>query len=320
MTIIAKGADQVRRLQHALRGGDLPASTIEAFKARIQRDCAERFEARKTAHAERNRLTERRRRSLLSLVPMDDPHIIQEAEETRKRYEALRKRPIQKPERRLRNAESCVVTGSLEWFMNPPFDGAVSWPPPQQLFNNSNGTQEVLAEASTGLYGVSLQVCGGGTGAAVAASAGVYVSFVAPVAPPGFVTLQSFSALSNCTYSYWDEANFWTSDDDFQTQLLVWGETENDWVGSATISPSWSHHDTWLGHNSNSVAQLSSGIANFFAGSGQNYIGYMGCEGYAEGDGGGPGWGGAVIAYIIATAEYMAFSEAGLFPLVLNSL
>jgi hypothetical protein len=212
MTILAKGAEQVRRLQHALRGGEAPLGAIEASKARIHRDVAERFEARKAAHAEMARLTERRRQSLLAHVSMDDPNIILETQEARTHFETRRQRRLPKPMRRLSGkSEPCVVTGSLEWWMNPPLDGAGFWPPPQAQFNNSNGSQQAEADASIGAFSVNLAVSGGGASAAVACSAGVYVTFVAP---PGLATLQAFSAVVGYNYFYWDLAQLFTADND----------------------------------------------------------------------------------------------------------
>ena len=312
MTILAKGAEQVRRLQHALRGGEAPLGAIEASKARIHRDVAERFEARKAAHAKMARLTERRRQRLLAHVSMDDPDIIQEAQDARTHFETLRQRRLPKPMRRMSaKSEPCVVTGSLEWWMNPPLDGAGFWPPPQEQFSNSDATQQAEADASIGAFSVNLQVSGGGASAAVACSAGVYVTFVAP---PGLATVQRFSAVVGYNYFYWDAAALFTSDNDLTTQFLIWGETENDWVGQADISPSWSHHDTWLAQQSDEKTnQLYGGSAYFQAGPSQNYIAWVTCAAFASADGGSV-YGGFALSTMNALVEYVAFSEVIVLP------
>jgi hypothetical protein len=177
---------------------------------------------------------------------------------------------------------------------------------PQAQFNNSNGSQQAEADASIGAFSVNLAVSGGGASAAVACSAGVYVTFVAP---PGLATLQAFSAVVGYNYFYWDLAQLFTADNDLTTKLLIWGETENDWVGQADISPSWSHHDTWLSqHSDENTNQLFGGSAYFQAGPSQNYIAWVSCAAFASADGGSV-VGGFVSSTMNALVEYVSFSE-----------
>lgn len=311
MTILAKGAEQVRRLEYALRGGELPPSAIEDSRAQLRRHVTERFEARKARHAERIRLTQRSREKILALVSMDDPGIQQEMQESRVLFETRRKRGVAQPTPQPRKGrEPCVVTGSFEWFRNPPYDNSFSLPPPADSLDLSSVLVMSGADASIGAYNVNLYSQGAGP---QSCAAGICVSFVAPW---GFATLQSFNALLNYSFLEIDNAQFFTADNDLTTSLWVWGVTENAWVGQANMAPSWSHHDSWLAANNNEETNaLNGGTVFFETVPGGNYVAWVWSDAYVSTDGG-QAVGGTSLLSMYAVVPYVSFSEVAMLPWV----
>jgi hypothetical protein len=309
MTVLAKGAEQVKRLEYALRGGELPPSAIEDSKAQLQRYVTERFQMRKERHAERIRLTRRRREKLLAHVSMEDPGIQQEMQESRVWFETHRKHGIAKPIRQPRKRrEPFVVAGSFELFRNPPYDNSFSLPPFADLIDDSSTVVASGADASNGTYNVTLYSEGQGP---QSCAAGVCVSFVAP---PAFASVQTFNALLVYDFLEIAQAQFFTADNELATGLWVWGVSENAWVGQANISPSWSDHDSWLGISSNEGTNVLHGGTVFFetVPSG-NYVAWVWSSAYVSADGG-SGFGGISTLQMDAFIEYVSFSEVFIFP------
>jgi hypothetical protein len=282
MTILAKGAEQVRRLEKAFRGGDPPADAIETSKSHILRYVSERSEARKAMHADMRRLTERRRKSLLAHVSMDDEGIKQEMQESRAlfetRFKRRRAKPIREPRTKL---EPCVMAGSLEWFRNPPYDGQYFSPPIQNQNDTSTTLVQAEADGTAGTYNVGLYSEGQGS---QSCGAGIAVSIVAP---PGLQSVQSFGAILNYGFVWADQANFFTADNDLTTNIWVWGNNENAWVGQGQINPSWGNHATWLASNGNEDDfGTGGGICQFIAQPGGSYVAWVWSNAYVEADGG----------------------------------
>jgi hypothetical protein len=194
----------------------------------------ERFRMQRATLTETSRRSERWRELLFRDVSEDDARLKQIKEQTNAQMQKRMKRKIERP--KPLKFEPQFAVGSSFLLKAPPYDGAWKWA--------SASNAEAQSNASTGSCDLAVQSLGSGN---VEVAAGVFTWFFAPETTPS----QRFAALLQYTDDWWDEADGYVAHNDLRTRLWVWGMTENGWVTTSDVSPSWSDGVGWFESHGN---------------------------------------------------------------------
>jgi hypothetical protein len=233
MTVLAYGSKQVRNLEHAI-GGAPPKAGQQAPRTWLERHMDGRFKKQQAALKETSGMSERWRELLFKDVAKDDGRLKQLKDQTKARWERLKRRKIERPKRL--EIEPRFIVGSSFLLKAPPYDGAWQW--------QSASNTKAQSDASTGTCDLAVQSFGNGN---VEVAAGFFAWFFAPEDNP----MQRFAALLQYTDDWWDDASGYVAHNDLRTRLWVWGMTENRWVVQSEESPSWSDGVGWFESHGN---------------------------------------------------------------------
>src|SRR5580704_98492 len=233
MTVLARGAKQVRSLERAIAGTP-PKAGSTASRAWLERHMAERFKQQQTRLTETSRMAERWRELLFKDVHKDDARLKRLKEQAKAQLEKRKKRKIERPKRL--EIEPRFIVGSSFLLKAPPYDGAWQWA------NVSNA--QAQSDASRGTCDLKVQSFGNGNREV---AAGFFAWFFAPEDNP----MQRFAALLQYSDDWWDDASGYVAHNDLRTRLWVWGQTENRWVVQSEMSPSWSDGVGWFESHGN---------------------------------------------------------------------
>jgi hypothetical protein len=271
MTVLARGAKQVRSLERAIAGTP-PKAGSTASRAWLERHMAERFKQQQTRLTETSRMAERWRELLFKDVHKDDARLKRLKEQAKAQLEKRKKRKIERPKRL--EIEPRFIVGSSFLLKAPPYDGAWQWA------NVSNA--QAQSDASRGTCDLKVQSFGNGNREV---AAGFFAWFFAPEDNP----MQRFAALLQYSDDWWDDASGYVAHNDLRTRLWVWGQTENRWVVQSEMSPSWSDGVGWFESHGNDPGGDSGTISNetFFPASANNlYQAWVWSDASAYADGG----------------------------------
>jgi hypothetical protein len=98
MTVLARGAKQVRSLEQAIAGTP-PKAGSKASQAWLERHMAERFKQQQARLTETSRMAERWRELLFKDVYKDDARLKRLNEQAKAQLEKRKKRKIERPKR-----------------------------------------------------------------------------------------------------------------------------------------------------------------------------------------------------------------------------
>jgi hypothetical protein len=255
MAVLANGAKQVRNLEFTL-GGNPPKQSAKRSLAELKHHVQSRFEHQKALSAKVKPLFERAGAPFRESGKAD--------KEVRRFIEEQRRvftRPQEKPRKKAvsRRVEPQMVTGSGIWIKVPPYD---------EPFGTSSGNAGGWGDVNAAQYTVQ----GFGDGGSASASGGLGVWFLATENNPQ----QRVAAFVEYEYAWLDVAHFITAHSNGETNIWVWGHTENQWVvQQGGLFPSWSDGAGWLDwHSSPSYPNDDYGsesIQAFFPASANNW-------------------------------------------------
>ncbi len=225
---LTTGADNVKRVLTALGGNPPVAAGVPAIQS-ITRQFTEKFEHRQRVRAERERLTEPIRATLLQ--PFVGNTAIAEA--ARKFGETFQ---LRRPGRGHHRAtapkvEPRIVAGSILTLAAAPYNGA-----PMQLTLGGATT-----DAAEGDGYFDLQ-CATGNGGSQAAVSGVSNWFWSVAQTPNDANPMGtrLGVAAYTDYGWYDWSAISTAHSDGTYELWVWGVGEETWVAQTPVSPSWS--------------------------------------------------------------------------------
>jgi hypothetical protein len=234
MRVFAYGAEKVRALELAL-GGHPPKPAGDKAIAELTRLAQERIAQRRAFRATVDPLLERASAPLRQLINADADAVSSVAE-----LQRFLKSRIPPPPRKPTGfkIEPRMVTGSGILVKVPPYD--LTW-----QFRSGDVTQ-VDTDAMFGNYGF---VTSYHVGDEASAGAGLGIWFFATDADPQ----QRFAAWLEYDFSWSDLSSFWfTGQTEGDTDIWVWGASENTWVAQQSYFPSWSDSITNFAQNNGS--------------------------------------------------------------------
>jgi hypothetical protein len=238
MTPIARGTKKVSEIQKAL-GGTPPKDGLARVREALSQRMAERFAAQKRASEESEKVMNPLHSALLGQLAKNDPKLKKYQEDLRAVLERRSKQKIKPPKRE--KLESSLSVGSIYVFNAPPYDFSQSWP-------NGNGNAEASADKTSGTYQLQIQSLGDGWHSV---AAGVGQWFYAPVSTP---TDYVCWALMDYSSLWWDSAMGVVARTRLETNLLVWGNSEQSWIqpnGPSFPGPNWDDSAGWFEDHGN---------------------------------------------------------------------
>lgn len=234
MTVIARGAAQVRAYERAI-GGDPPEVDLERIQDALVRRAAEQVEKRQEISEQQARIVNPITEQLLENRP-----------QLRAQHEAFKKELLQRP----RTEDHLIVPRSgevepqvepqvmtpaaIQLVKAPPYDWGASWKSP--------GDTSASADKNTGQFKTYAKSYG--AFASATAALGVW-----------FYAIDDNQAQRFAAYiKYTDLWEFYAPGDTtcwVETTLEVWGNTEQATVATASVAPSPSAGGGDFNHNSN---------------------------------------------------------------------
>jgi hypothetical protein len=224
-----------------------PVESLDLAKRLLSAHHAEFSAKRYRQHVELARLQDQARKLTLA-------HVQTEGAEFRQLVEAQRTLA----ERRIKETVRIRDQGNdLAWDVQTFAQAGLTFAVPPYDFDWVAGSNPGFehADRRTGGYDMRQQSIGNGQ---QNSAAGVGFWFFSGAGNPA----QRFAALIDYFDAWWDQAGFYVAHNTGRTRLWVFGVAENDWVGRADQTPSWSDGVGWLESHGNAPEGEDGTVAN----------------------------------------------------------